>query len=243
MSKKQTSCSVLCIALALTVISFSVQATDKYWSYSSCGTSWWDYNCWSATFGGVLDGNGQPLAGDDVYLYNAGIDNIQISYWNTAYPDATLNSLTINATGSGSMALYQSGYNLQTLSETVGDTGTAEVVQSGGTHSVTNNLILGNAATGNGSFSVNNTGILSTGNDLIVGNDGTGTLSIIGGSVTSGSNSFIGHHANSTGSATVNGTGSSWTGNGGFFIGVKLYNSSRACRPIVSTSAKPLLVM
>ena len=221
MSKKQTSCSVLCIALALAAIPFSVQAADKYWSYTDCGTNWWDYNCWSATFGGVLDGNGQPLDGDDVYLYNAGTSNIQVSFWNSAYPSATLNSLTINATGIGTMTLFQSADNLQTWDETVGDTGTGEVVQSGGTHSVVTNLILGNTATGNGSFSVNYTGSLSAG-DITVGNYGTGILNIsTGGSLvtTNELTSYIGRYDNSTGSATVTGTGSSWTNNASFAIG------------------------
>ena len=59
------------MSIALTVASTTpVFAAQKYWSYSNCGTSWWDYNCWSATPGGALDGTAQPITGDQVFLIN-----------------------------------------------------------------------------------------------------------------------------------------------------------------------------
>lgn len=202
--------AVLGLALATPAL-----AAEKYWAG---GNDWWDFNNWSATFGGVTDGSGQPLDGDNVYLYNSGASNTTVNYTNTLYPTATLNSLSVNATGSGAMTLSQTRDNLQTLSEIVGDTGTGAVNQTGGTHRVTNDLILGNSATGEGNFTVSNSATLSSQN-LLLGNFGTGTLNIENGGAVVTSDFglvLVGYAAGSTGTITVDGAGSTLTLGSGF---------------------------
>ena len=220
-SKKTTGLTrggKIVLGLALTTTTFSAQAAEKYWSYTDCGTDWWDYNCWSATFGGPLDGTAQPVAGDNVYLYNASDVDYSVYYWNTAYPSAVLNSLTINAIGTGTMTLSQTKDNLDTLGEIVGDTGSGAVDQTGGTHSVTNSLVLGNTASGSGSFTVSNTATLSSGT-LYVGNSGAGTLNIDGSGMVTNVDSVLGAIAGGVGNATVSGSGSSWTNTGDLVVG------------------------
>lgn len=217
MSRKQTTSFVLSKALALALIAtpFSAQAADKYWV---CSTDWWDNICWSSINGGPFE-FGQPLDGDNVYLYNSNVIDITVNYQNIAYPAATLDSLIINATDTGTMTLSQTRDNLQTLSEIVGDTGTGTVVQTGGTHSVTNSLILGNSVGSNGSFTVSDTASLSVGVDLYVGNSGTGNLTIQNGGTVSSATGMVGLNDSSSGSVTVDGAGSSWTNSTDLFVG------------------------
>lgn len=194
------------IALAfLSSMSFSsVQAADKYWEYSTCGTDWWDQDCWSATFLGSLDGNGQPKDGDGVYLYNTGVSNIGVLYFNTAYPTATLNSLIINATDTGNMTFTQGGYNLQVLTEIVGDTGTGAFNQIGGTNAVTGTLSLGSSSSANGSYDLSGTGALSA-DSVYIGSSGTGTFIQTGGSNTMDSALYLGHNSTGNGSYDLSG--------------------------------------
>ena len=62
--------SSLSTAITLVLLSSaplsSVQAASKYWSVADCGSSWWDYNCWSPVYTGALDGLGQPIDSDFV---------------------------------------------------------------------------------------------------------------------------------------------------------------------------------
>lgn len=74
---------------------------DKYWIG---GSSWWDYGTnWSTT--------GQPQNGDNVFLIQSDATNRTVSYYNTLYPSAVLNSMRIGAAGTGTMTLNQTSYN------------------------------------------------------------------------------------------------------------------------------------
>lgn len=205
--KQSALATVILLSLLIFTPLSTVQAANKYWSYTSCGNSWWDTNCWSATFLGPLDGTSQPLDGDNVYLYNSSSSDYQVAYWNTLYPAAVLNSFSINATGTGSMTLYYANSNnLTTLTETIGDTGSGVLNQSSGTHSVTNDLILGNTATGNGNFTLSNVGTLSAGN-ITVGNAGTGVFAQSGGTNTVSGDLYLGSASTGFGSYDLSGTG------------------------------------
>lgn len=197
-----------------TGLSSSAQAADKYWA---CNTNWWDFDCWSATFGGGYDGNSQPLDGDDVYIFPTGSTDITVNYWNTVYPSATLNHLGINALGTGSLTLAQSKDNLFTLSETITN---ASVVQTGGNHAVTNSLLISNGSSSSASFSVSGSGTAMSAGGITIGNDGSGFLNVLsGGDVTSGS-IVIANAPGSFGNLTIDGAGSTLLGaTGNIYVG------------------------
>src|SRR3989344_7970953 len=76
----------------------AAQAADKFWV---CGSDQWDNStCWNPT--------GQPQDGDSVFLTQSDATNRTVSYLNTLYPAAVLNTFQIDATGSGTMTLSQS---------------------------------------------------------------------------------------------------------------------------------------
>jgi hypothetical protein len=65
---------------------------------STDGTGQWDVSDnWTRS--------GQPQAGGDVYLTQSDATNRTVTYYNTTNPTAVLNSLTIDATGTGTMTL------------------------------------------------------------------------------------------------------------------------------------------
>ena len=132
-----------------------------------------------------------PATGDNVFLTQNGATDITVEYFDPA-PEANLNTLRIDGTGGGMMTLSQSlfSHNLFAANETVGDNGTGQVLLANGTHTVTNDLILGNSATGNGSFTTSNGTSLSAG-DIFTGNSGTGTLTIQSGSTVSNTIGYI----------------------------------------------------
>jgi len=137
-------------------------AEDLYWV---CGSGDWDSGlgtpCWSTTPGGT-GSQLFPLVGDSAYLTQAGVTDITVEYHEQVA--GPLFNLAIDATGSGTMTLSQVAYggDLLTEYETVGDLGTGNVVLSNGTHTVTNELILGYTATGDGSYALSGNGSLTT---------------------------------------------------------------------------------
>lgn len=85
----------------------------------------------------------QPQDGDDVYLTPSDDTDRTILYQNTLYPDAILNTLSINSTGSGTMTFSQDQDTLTVDTEYIGwsgygggEPGTAIFNQSGGNHNV-----------------------------------------------------------------------------------------------------------
>jgi len=113
--------------------------------------------------------------------------------------------------GTGSYTLNNG--SLATVGEIVGFGGTGTFTQNGATHTVGNNLILGEQSTGNGTYNLNN-GTLTV-NGSIVNGAGQGIFSIDGGTlVVGGGNGSIdvdflrlGSAAGTTGSHTLSGTG------------------------------------
>ena len=176
-------------------------AVDKYWAD---GSGQWDAS-------GNWDPSGQPQAGDDVYLAQDDAADRTVTYYNTTNPDAVLDSLTIDATGLGTMTLdMPNDHALSVTTEYVGYDGRGVVTQSAGTHS-TATLYLGYSATGDGAYSMTG-GTLAISDDFYVGYEGTGTLTIeAGGQVSNSEDGCLGYRAGSTGTATVTGAGSTWT--------------------------------
>lgn len=206
--------AVLLIVVFLLVEFFSLsektQAEDKYWVGGT--GSWQDGTNW--------DPSGQPVGGDDVYLIQSDATNRTVLYYDAVYPDATLNSLTINSTGSGNLTLemglggYDSSHYVS-RTETVGTTGKGNLVQTAGTN-FTNQLILGEQGGSNGTYSLTGGHLMIfwqpdgvSPADLYVGygSGGTGTFMQTGGSVAIQSRLCIGHSTGSSGTYTLSGTG------------------------------------
>lgn len=151
------------------LVSQSSQAADKNWV---CDNDSWDNPaCWSPT--------GQPLHGDDAYLTQTDdVDRI-VTYSNNINPVLDLNSLTINATGSGTMTLSQSLDSLAATTEYIGYDGTGTFTQTGGDN-IVNDLYLGYLETGNGTYNLSGTGRLLADREII-SRHGSGTFNQAGG--------------------------------------------------------------
>jgi len=138
------------LLLALLLPALQAQAADKCWVG---GSGWWDdASNWSPS--------GLPANGDTVYLTQSDGTDRTVSYWNTVYPSAVLSTLRIDATGMGTMTLFQSQDPLSSNYERIGDSGTGSFTQSGGTHTVSY-LGLANNSPGSGAYDLSGTGSLS----------------------------------------------------------------------------------
>jgi len=134
-----------------------------------------------------------PVAGEDVLLNSAATVTYDYSGANIS-----LHSLTID---SGS-TLTQSGQYLTSATETIGSTGVGTLSQSGGTHAIVGNLLLGANAGASGTFTLSGSGtflagaLYAGGSDTAAGGAGVLTLN------------------SSTASATVSGTLKIWNTTG-----------------------------
>ncbi len=192
----------------------SASAASLYWAGASCGSAPWDsityyffgspihVPCWSTTSGGAATVI-QPQHGDDVYLTQSDATNRAVRYWNTAYPSAVLNSLRIDATGTGTMTLNQEFHPLAANVEFIGWSGTGAFNQSGGTNTVGTTLLLGYLGGSSGSYNLSGTGSLSAGYETI-GLYGTGAFTQSGGTNTVGMMT-VASQAGSSGTYTLNG--------------------------------------
>lgn len=106
--------AVLCLWVFLSVV--PVRAADKYWNVDdgdwNVGTNW--------------DPTGVPVDGDKAYLTSSDAVSRTIQYYNTD-TDMYLNSLRIDATGAGTMALDFSGAASVLTAETINVVGTGEM--------------------------------------------------------------------------------------------------------------------
>jgi hypothetical protein len=143
------------------------------------GSGWWDISSnWSL--------NRQPQGGDDVYLTQSGTNNIEVRYRSTLSPTPVLNSLFIDATGTGTITLNQgydgTAYSLSSLGEVIGTSGKGKHIQSLGTNTVTGTLRLGQNNTAIGTYELSGGSLSSP--DLVIGYYGTGHFIQTGGSNT-----------------------------------------------------------
>jgi hypothetical protein len=180
----------------------SAQATARYWACSTGG--WWDDICWSSTSTGSPT-FGQPQNGDDVFLIQSGATNRTVSYWNTLYPSATLISLSIDATGAGTMTLFQTQDPLAAFIEYIGGHGTGRFIQNGGTNEASI-FELGGDSGSAGIYNLSGTGSLTAFAEN-VGDYGTGSFTQNGGTNTA-IQLKLGGGSGSTGTYNLSGTGS-----------------------------------
>jgi len=147
--------------------------SDKNWV---CNNDSWDNpECWGPI-------TGQPLDGDDVYLTQTDAVDRIVTFLNSIIPVLNLNSLTINATGGGTMTLSQSQDSLSAVTEYIGYDGTGTFTHTGGNNTV-NDFYLGYLETGDGTYNLSGTGSLLSDREII-SSGGNGTFNQTGGTNT-----------------------------------------------------------
>ncbi len=193
--------AALAFVAALVCLASAATAADKYWTD---GSGQWDV-------AGNWNPSGQPHHGDKVYLTQSDSTDRTVTYYSDIGPELFLSSLTIDATGTGTITLdMPNAHVLSGGTEYVGYEGKGAVTQSAGGHGAYE-LYLGYSAAGEGTYTM--TGGWLTPRDLFVGYEGTGTLSIEAGGKAHSDTAYLGYSSGSTGTATVTGAGSTWTNN------------------------------
>ena len=189
-------------ALASAPIAQPAQATvTDAWL---CGSNNWSTSgCWfSSAF------YTQPHTGDNVNLTQSDTSNRTV----TVDSSISLSTLTIDATGSGTMTLSQNGYGLTTGSEYIGYTGGANYNQSGGTNAI-GSLYLGYNTYSTGTYNLSGTGSLTASNEYVAYN-GIGiapensVFNQTGGTNTISGSLDLGYNLNGIGTYNLGGTGS-----------------------------------
>ena len=208
---------LLVLALS-TAFAPAAQAANKYWA---CANGTWNTTCWSSFSGGGA-GASQPGSADFVYLLNSSTSNKTVTYASTSNP--TLPGLTINATGLGTMTLAQAKDTLTVYEEKIGTTngGKGAFIQSGGTHTVTTRLILGDVTGSTGTYTQSGgaitvaTLLLGHDNNNATNGNGTGVYNLSGGVLTATSSESVGGY----GSGIFNHSGGTNTMNFGISLSI-----------------------
>jgi hypothetical protein len=127
-----------------------------------------------------LSGN-VPAAGDTVNLTQSDAANRTVTFDAAATSGTGFAQLNIDATGPGSMSLYQAlgTFNVSGTAY-IGNSGTGSFVQTGGSNSV-GTIQLGFLASANGSYTLSNNASLSAVSNEYIGNAGLGNFVQSGG--------------------------------------------------------------
>ena len=176
--------------------------TGRIWIADS--STWNTATNWFALPGG---GSGVPVSGDDAYLTQLDAVDRIVTFEGTYVSPASLASLTIDASGTGSMTLSQTSANrFRADAQYIGDAGRGSYAQSAGTNDA-NTVYLGYSATGNGNYSLSNSASLNIASGMYVGFTGSGKVNQTGGAVTvtSGAELVLGYLAGSSGTYNFSG--------------------------------------
>ncbi|MCX6874731.1 MAG: choice-of-anchor D domain-containing protein, partial [Verrucomicrobia bacterium] len=184
--------AVAVILAAVSPAAFA-QFPDHYDYYWEGGSGSWNGPNWGSFLGYSV----HPGSGDGAFLVSSDDVNRIVSYAN-ASASITLRSLTIDATGSGTMTLNQDRDRLAAETEYIGYDGSGNYLQSGGTNAATF-FFVGISerthpyiVTGAGNYTLTGTGSLSalgeaiggtftqTGGTNTVGNEWGGGISVEG---------------------------------------------------------------
>ena len=226
--------AIVLVFVFLSTTLFNAYAEDYYWVGES--GSWYDSSNWSPTPGGP-GGSGPPPQEEpdgsksNAFIINSGATDITVSLENPqADPPSWSGQLTVDATGTGSVALLQSQDNyIHYGNESIGIDGTGIYTQTGGVHfngswAVSGRLLLGVNPTGNGTYNLEGGELSSSG--ASIGGNGIGTFNQSGGSAYFAYSLDIGcsyncpDPINSTGQGVYNLSGGSLEieGDGGHFL-------------------------
>ena len=138
-----------------------------------------------SAFGGVGTYNlsgGQLAAGDEIVGADGSGEIVQNGGSNTVAGTLTLAS-SISGSGTGTYSLSNAGSSLSAASEVIGQFGTGQFTQSGGTNQVSGTLTLGRFIGIQGNYDLRGTGQLTAGNEVI-GDLGDGSFTQAFGSQT-----------------------------------------------------------
>ncbi|MCX5674413.1 MAG: autotransporter-associated beta strand repeat-containing protein [Planctomycetota bacterium] len=199
------------LLMVLGLLPASATAATKTWID---GTGQWDVaDNWSPT--------GQPQAGDDVYLTQTDALDRTVTYYNTSNPTDLLGSLTIDATGTGTMTLDMPNAHLLNVKyEYIGYSGKGAMTIQGGAQFSNIGGYIGYNSGSTGTATLTGAGSKWTNSgDLYIGRSGNGALSIEQSSQVSNTSAYLGYYAGSSGTATVTGAGSKWTNSGYLYVG------------------------
>ena len=185
--------AALSLTLSISTVPMSVQAAT--WN---CANDFWDIaSCWDTAI--------VPTSNDNVSVYTVGGADTLLKIGN-ATGNAYANSIYMNATTGTTVTLQQTGGNLFTVYEIIGNSGTGTFTQSGGSNTLRGALTLGLNSMANGSYNLSGTGVLSA-LEQFIGRSGTGTFTQSGGSNTL-SALYLGRTSTGNGSYNLSGTGS-----------------------------------
>ncbi len=186
----------------------AVSAAYGCWDHAASGQTYsWNTGSgtWSAATGGDWTPAGPPGNGATVDITNNDATSRIITYNYTG--SVTLNSLTIDNSGTGTDSLSMSGNDISTGNETVGNSGKGVLNQSGGINTVSGVLVLGNNADSTGTYSLGGSGLLSAsgtgGADEYVGYYGAGIFNQTGGTNSTPGYLLIGGAAGVSGQYTL----------------------------------------
>lgn len=224
--------------LALLATPYITRAQDFHWS---CGSGNWNNgNCWNAT----EVGSRVPGINDNAFINNNSASDIKVTYSSNLYPNLSnrLYSYTLDSSNTGKLTMeLQGSQTLNVWFGTVGNTGTASIVQNSGDN-YTQYLELGKGQTGNGSYYLNNGNLISSYTKIAstaYGASGTGRF-IQSGGIHRANSLYVGKSAYDTGSSTgiyelnagTLNTGSAyvWSGNSVFNQSGGIHNAQQYVR-------------
>ncbi len=192
--KRTCPCRNYSVAILAVFVVALGQATAASKTYIGVGSGKWNTTTnWDPT--------GVPVAGDAVFLTQSSNKTITVDL-NKTYGAPGLDSLLINANGTGTITL-NSSKNLTVIgSETLGVFGRGSFNQNSGTHK-TGGMVLGaNLTTDLGTFTIK-AGKIGVITDLVVGDFGQGVFTVRGGSAIVGGDLVVASEAGSVGSLAL----------------------------------------
>lgn len=150
-------------------------AVDKNWICDS--DDWSRSECWNPV--------DQPSSGDNVFLTQSDTTDRIVTYYGTLTPSPEINSLTIDATGSGTMTLLHVQGSLDAVDMFIGYDGNGVYTQLDGVNDFSSqeNIYLGYNSTATGIYNLYDgyVGNLYPIHDSYVGHSGAGIFNQYGG--------------------------------------------------------------
>ncbi|MBI5041383.1 MAG: VPLPA-CTERM sorting domain-containing protein [Gammaproteobacteria bacterium] len=205
-----------------------VAAFERTWL---CGSGYWDTeSCWSNSYYYPV-----PSRSDSAALTQSDSIDRVVTYRqiNNTYVYSYISTLTVDATGIGTMTLYQSQDSLATNTEWLGYSGFGAYSQSGGSNSTTF-MYLGQESTGKGVYNL--TGGTLTASVEVIGRNGSGSFTQSGG-LNSSTNNFVlaAYNNTSRGAYNLSGTGRLETSNADIgYYGIGIFNQVGASHSVGS---------
>jgi hypothetical protein len=198
------------VLTAIGAFPYVASGANTSWTFNGSG-NWTLASNWN---------NNVPVGSIDVFSRHNDATNRTINY-DYGGPSIQLNSMTIENTATGSELFQQTANTFNSLTETIGDSGSGYWTLGGGTHNVTvsNNsigLAFGSLTTGKGTGTMSGGVFNAAGAQIFVGYHGNGTFTQTNGTLTAFFMT-MGWQADGVGTYTLNGGTANITA--GLFVG------------------------